>query len=114
MSEVFLGENNDYFRNVLGRGNMKTALKLLLALSLISGVAFADNPSDAPLTSADSDTAALQPHKTSDCATKRPKETDPSANKAVADAPFKHATARPGSIAPVQSSSLPTAGPKNN
>ena len=91
---------------------MKTTRKLLLTLSLLSGAALADNPSDAPLVSDNINAAALPQPKTSDCATKRSKEINASPSKATTDARSKHTTARQKSIAPVQSASSPTAAPK--
>jgi len=91
---------------------MKSTLKLLLTLSLLSGAALADNPSDAPLVSDNTKTAALPQSNPSDCGTKRTKEMNASASKGTSDARPKHAAARPNVITPVQSASSPTASPK--
>ena len=89
---------------------MKTALTFLLAISLASGVALADNPTDAPLASENSNAAVAQQPKGSDCA-KRAKKMSASGNKATNVTRSSHAKARQNSVAPAPSDSSPIMGP---
>jgi len=88
---------------------MKTAMQLLLALSLASGVALADNPTDAPL---ESDANSVAQAQQVNCAPKQPKKAKaaPTAVQTRSEG-SKSAKVRQNSGSQTHTDSTPISGP---